>query len=164
MKKFILILLIAFIANFSVHAQSSAKVIYAELGGPGVASINYDMRFKKQEDGLGFRAGIGGFSLSENSDGSKAGILFVPLGINYLLGKDQKNYFEIGADFTYVNASSKDPINTSQNFNTSFGSIILGYRLAPVRGGFSFRGFICPVFGSWGFDPLYGGISFGYKF
>ena len=44
-------------------AQGPAKAIFFELGGPGLASINYDMRFSKSEKGLGARAGVGGFSI-----------------------------------------------------------------------------------------------------
>lgn len=162
MKKFIYLFLVAFTFNFSVKAQSAAKAVYAEIGGPGLASINYDMRFKKEEGGFGFRVGVGGFSLSDNY-GSSAGIILVPVGINYLLGKDQKNYFEVGAGFTYVNASAKDSYS-SDNFSTSFGNLTLGYRLAPARGGFFFKAEITPVFGKGFFIPYYGGIGFGYKF
>ena len=163
MKKLLLLLLIAFTINCPVDAQKAAKAVYAELGGPGLASINYDMRFKPQEGGLGFRVGVGGFSLSDDFNNSKTGILLVPVGINYLIGKDQKNYFEVGAGFTYVNASSKD-IYSSDNFSTSFGNLTLGYRLAPAKGGFFFKAEITPVFGKGFFIPYYGGVAFGYKF
>ncbi len=163
MKKLLLSLLIVFILNISVDAQSAAKAAYAELGGPGLASINYDMRFKKEEGGLGFRVGVGGFSLSDGYKGSNAGVLLVPVGLNYLIGKDQKNYFEIGAGFTYVNASAKDNFNSS-NFSTSFGNLTLGYRLAPAKGGFFFKAQMTPVFGKGFFIPYWAGIAFGYKF
>lgn len=161
MKKTILIECTG-LGTIDLKAQSTAKAVYAELGGPGLASFNYDMRFKKQEAGLGFRVGGGGFSLSDGI-GSHSGVLSVPVGLNYLIGKDQKNYFEVGAGFTYINGSSKDDFS-SENFSTSFGNLTLGYRLAPAKGGFFFKAQITPVFGSGFFIPYFGGIAFGYKF
>ena len=128
---------------------------YVELGGPGLASFNFDTRFAPKEDGLGGRVGIGGFSISGES------IIFVPVGLNYLLGKDTKNYFEIGGGVTPVFASSSVD---DDNFSTTFGHILFGYRMQPKEGGFLFRAFISPVFGSGFFIPYYGGVSFGYKF
>jgi len=87
MKKSIILILIS--ASYS-HAQ--APQVYAELGGPSVAGINFDSRFSKKENGIGGRIGFGGFSI----DGS--GVLFIPVGINYLIGKpESKNYLELGA-------------------------------------------------------------------
>src|SRR6218665_2902340 len=86
-------------------AQQAAKSVYGELGGPGIASINYDMRFQKKDNGLGFRVGIGGFSVrSEYSDGSseRLSLFTVPLGLNYLIGNDGRHYFEVGAGATIV--------------------------------------------------------------
>ena len=154
MKK--IISLFVFVSIFTeMYGQSAAKAVYAEIGGPGLASANFDMRFQPREDGFGFRVGVGGFAI----DG--ANILTVPVGINYLIGKDQKNYFEIGAGFTYINA--KDTY-ASDNFSSSFGNLTLGYRLAPANGGFFFKAAITPVFGSGFFIPYYAGIAFGYKF
>ncbi len=59
------------------------KIIFLEGLGAGVyASVNFDMRFKKDEnDGFGFRAGVGNsFILDEN-------IMTIPLGVNYVFGK-----------------------------------------------------------------------------
>lgn len=161
MRKFFLIVF-GCICLTAGKAQRAAKAVYAELGGPGLASANFDMRFAKKEDGFGWRVGIGGFSLGDGSGGN-AGILMVPVGLNYIIGKDQKNYFEVGAGFTYLNLTSNDNYS-SDNFNTSFGNLTIGYRLAPVKGGFFFKAQITPVFGSGWFFPYYGGIGFGYKF
>jgi len=163
MKKIIIIVLVSLFFKDPLNAQG-AKSVYFELGGPGLASFNFDMRFGDKEDGLGGRVGIGGFSISSN-DGfggrDRVGVVFIPVGINYLLGKDGKNYFELGAGVTPVIASSSF---NDDNFSTTFGHIIFGYRLQPRDGGFTFRAFISPVFGSFGFIPYYGGVSFGYKF
>jgi len=162
MKKKIVTVIIGLIALTTVHSQ--AKSVYFELGGPGLASFNFDMRFGHKEDGFGGRVGIGGFSISSD-DGSggkdKVGVVFIPIGVNYLLGKDGKNYFELGGGVTPVIASSSF---NDENFSTTFGHLLFGYRMQPQNGGFTFRAFISPVFGSGFFIPYYGGVSFGYKF
>lgn len=162
MQKLRILLILPLFFCFKSQAQS-AKAVYAEIGGPGLASANFDMRFTKNEDGLGGRIGIGGFTLSDGFDDSRFTIITVPVGLNYLIGKDGKNYFEVGAGFTYVGASTKYDSSTD-NFNSSFGNITLGYRLAPANGGFMFKAQITPVFGRGFFMPYFAGIGFGYKF
>ncbi len=151
------------------NAQKAAKSVYAELGGAGLASINYDMRLQKKEDGLGFRVGVGGFSIRVNDFNGgtdKTGILTVPLELNYLLGKDNRNYFEVGAGATIVSVTNKNSNSSFQDdqFSSTFGHLYLGYRLQPAEGGFLFRAGITPIFGKGYFIPYYAGISFGYKF
>ena len=149
------------LCSYACHAQ--AKSMYFELGGPGLASINYDMRFQKTEGGLGGRIGIGGFSLSE--DGDKVSAIFLPIGVNYLLGKDERNYFEIGGGITPVFISSNSSsAQDDDNFTSTFGHLNFGYRLQPKNGGFLFRAGIVPIFNKNGFVPYYFGLSFGYKF
>ena len=141
----------------TVNAQTGAKSVYFELGGAGLASINYDMRFQKKEDGLGFKVGVGGF----NIDGVSA--LFVPVGLNYLLSKDERNYFEIGGGVTIVSYKD-DYYDEDGSFSSTFGHAYFGYRLQPKNGGFLFRAGITPIFNKEGFLPYWAGISFGYKF
>ncbi len=155
MKKLFFAVLFLVGAN-AVNAQA-AKSIHFELGGPGLASFNFDTRFGPKEDGIGGRIGIGGFGVDGES------VIFVPIGLNYLLGKDNKNYFEIGGGVTPVFISEELNDNDG-NFSTTFGHILFGYRMQPQNGGFTFRAFISPVFGSGFFIPYYGGVSFGYKF
>lgn len=144
--------------SISASAQSPGKSIYFELGGPGFASINYDMRFQKKQDGLGFRVGVGGFSV----DGE--GALFIPVGLNYLIGKDTKHYFEVGGGATFVNATDFS-IGSDNTDNTAvFGYTSFGYRFQPATSGFVFRAAIVPIFGRGFFIPYYAGVSFGYKF
>lgn len=151
MKKLLLFLSFSCAAITTVHAQS----VYAEIGGPGLASINFDTRFGRSESGIGGRIGVGGFSV----DGD--GIVTIPIGLNYLIGKDHKNYFELGAGVTPLFLSGKD---ISGNFSSTFGHLWIGYRLQPQNGGFTFRAGICPIFGNGFFVPYYAGLSFGYKF
>lgn len=157
MKKSVLIIALL-LGMYSAYSQA-AKSIYFELGGPGLASFNFDTRFTNKEDGIGGRVGVGGFSI----DGT--GAVFFPIQINYLLGKDNKNYFEFGGGVTPVIISG-DLIDDDGNdrFTGTFGHLTFGYRMQPLNGGFTFRAFISPVFGEGGFLPYYGGVSFGYKF
>lgn len=151
-----------FLILFSIKSSAQAKIIYAEIGGPGIASANFDMRFSKNEKGIGGRIGVGGFSLSNSFD-ERSTIFTLPVGLNYLLGKDNKNYFEVGAGFTYVGGTSKYAFE-SETFSSSFGNLTIGYRLAPANGGFTFKAQITPLFGKGLFFPYYGGLGFGYKF
>ena len=152
MKKLFIILF----GMIAVSQTSTAQSVYAELGGPGLASLNFDTRFSKTNGGFGGRVGVGGFSI----DGS--GIVFVPVGLNYLISKDNRNFFEVGAGVTPVFGSGD--LADGDNFSSTFGHVLLGYRMQPADGGFTFRAFISPVFGSGYFIPYYGGVSFGYKF
>jgi len=156
MRKSFFVFACALIISVASQGQA-AKSMFFELGGPGIASLNFDTRFSNREDGIGGRVGIGGFSIDNE------GVVFIPIGLNYILGKDQKNYFEIGAGITPLIASG-DFSNDGGNFTTTFGHLLFGYRMQPASGGFTFRAFICPVFGNGFFVPYYGGVSFGYKF
>jgi hypothetical protein len=165
MRKIFILTTLCFCISFLSKAQTAAKSIYAELGGPGLISFNFDTRFTKKEDGIGGRIGFGGFSFRDFFDDGKTTVIFVPIGLNYLMGKDHKNYFELGAGVTpvfssYTGSNSAD----DETFTSTFGHLLFGYRLQPANGGFTFRGFISPVFSKDGFLPYYGGISLGYKF
>ncbi len=171
MRKIPALLLAAILTGFYSEAQvtvpeptpsvpptatgSPAKAVYAELGGPGLVSINYDMRFSRASDGVGFRAGFGGFSIKKTS------VIFVPLGLNYITSKNNRDYFEAGAGGTIVSSTVGDGDGPFQN---SFGFINLGYRKQPAEGGYFFRATLTPVFGKGFFWPYYAGVSFGYTF
>ena len=157
MKKIIGLLIVSLTFITATYGQSAAKAVYAEIGGPGLLSANFDMRFANKENGAGFRVGVGAFSVNSTS------VVTVPLGLNYLIGKDKKNYFEVGAGFTYLNVKEKNT-KSSKNFKSSFGDVTLGYRLAPAKGGFFFKAEITPVFGDGFFIPYFGGLGLGYKF
>ncbi len=162
MKFLITLCLFVFCYQLTV-AQSNAKTVYFELGGPGLASINYDMRLSGRDDGIGFRVGVGGFSVNDDYE-NKTTALFIPTGLNYLVGKDGKNYFEFGGGFTIVSISQSSSSRSDGTFSTSFGYLNFGYRLQPKNGGFLFRAGVVPIFNKYGFIPYYAGVSFGYKF
>ena len=145
------------LATYSLASSQSAQSVYFELGGPGISSFNYDVRFSGREGGLGGRIGLGFSNIIDHG----SSVTYLPLGINYLLGKDKKHYFEIGGGFTPVINSGPD---ADSAISESFGHLLLGYRFQPIQKGFTFRVFICPVYGSGILVPYYAGISGGYKF
>lgn len=161
MKKNFITLFCCIFLSALCCAQSPAKAIFFEIGGPGLASLNYDMRFRNSEKGIGGRIGIGGFSLGSGDDRTTA--IFVPFAINQIMSKDEKNYFEIGAGITAVFLKGADA-DKKENFRSSFGHIDIAYRMQPKHNGFFFRAAITPIFNKHFFWPYYAGVSIGYKF
>lgn len=140
----------------STERLSPKQNIFVELGGQGLLlTFNYDTRFSKRSDGIGGRAGIGYIKL-----GDIASTVTIPIGINYLLGRNGK-YFEMGIGTTFVG-------NTFLNDGSGFeavGTMSFAYRVQPEDGGFNFRIGITPIFGAQGggyFMPYYAGLSLGY--
>ena len=160
MRHYFALVFLLIISHYSASAQSAAKSIYFELGGAGLATFNYDMRFQKKEDGLGFKVGAGGYNIDQQR------ALFFPAGLNYLFGKDGKNYFEVGAGITIVSFKDRyyDINNERPKFTATFGHAFFGYRLQPKNGGFLFRAGLTPIFMRGTFFPYWAGVSFGYKF
>ena len=152
MKKIFLVFTLA-MAAFHFAAAQYAQSVYFELGGPGIASLNYDFRLSGKLKGLGARMGIG-----SNFEGSS--VYYLPIGFNYLIGKE-KHFFEMGAGFTPV-FGNKTPGDSA--ISESFGHLLFGYRFQPLNEGLTFRAFACPVFNRNKFVPYYAGLSVGYKF
>lgn len=158
MKQVISTLLIVILSCSVTFAQMNtkpAKVVYAEAGGPGLLSLNYDMRLSNSQDGFGFRAGFGGWSIKDSR------LLLVPVGVNYLSTRNNRDYFEAGAGTTIVSNSEG---SGEGPFKSSFGFLSVGYRKQPAEGGYLFRASLVPVFGKGFFWPYYAGVSFGYAF
>lgn len=164
MKPLYLITILAIIPLLS-KAQKATKTVYAELGGPGFLSANYDARLLRSNKGLGFRVGVGTVF-----DSYTAGIT-IPVGINYLVGKE-KNFLELGLGASYVHLPS---VNQDQPFNFPKESFIapygwIGYRYQPIQKGFTFRAGVCPFFRDLNIpkvvlsENIFAGLSFGYSF
>ncbi|MFC3414937.1 hypothetical protein [Algoriphagus hitonicola] len=165
MKNFILISVL-FIGLSNLQAQTTepreqGKAFYLELFGNGITySLNYDQRFQKRMDGLGFKAGASFLSLGGSSVGT------VPVGLNYLLGKEGK-FFEMGMGSTLIfgGGNTDFAVGDGEPLDTYFlGTMTFGYRSEPTDGGFLFRANLTPIFGGFGFYPFFGGISVGYAF
>lgn len=159
-------------------AQSEApakynKAIFVELLGNGLGvTANYDMRLTKgRQDGLGFRAGVGGLGLgTADSDGTSttSSLVTFPLSLNYLVGQ-RRSAFEAGVGLTPVYASmavqkTNNPGVTEADGWGTTGFVNLGYRYQPLNNGFVFRFDWTPAFNSAGFSPAWFGMSIGYGF
>ena len=157
MKKLFSVLICSIVFNTFSFAQSANNTVFFELLGPGLASFNYDTRFTKKSDGWGGRIGIGGFGDRYES------VITLPIGVNYITSGDNKNFFEVGINYTFVKADY--PIFDFGDYNSiSFTTLNFGYRKQPIKNGFVFRAAINPIIADGAFNPFYFGIGFGYKF
>ncbi len=171
-----------FLTNSSAQTSSSKFLeaaprqnIYVELGGNGVASnAMYESRLKKSADGIGFKAGVGGFTSFYEK------VFTLPLGVNWLLTKDNKHFFEMGFGATFLHYEDKfdwgwpggsyDPYPvdvaglTIDAKNSVFGHMTLGYRRQPANGGIMWGVAVTPQFNENGFWPVWFGVKFGYSF
>lgn len=134
------------------------QAVYGELFGRGLLfSANYDRRFNKRTDGLGFSGGMGYLSIDGVS------IFTIPVSINYLLGKKGK-FFELGAGASYFTVDVSDVNKASSSGSTVIGTTTIGYRSQPENGGFMFRAGFNQFYKNNNFIPYYPYISFGYSF
>ncbi|NTS43389.1 hypothetical protein HRG84_21090 [Flavisolibacter sp. BT320] len=137
--------------------SASASQLYFEAGGSAIIySLNFDSRFGKKENGLGFRIGAGG----AGSEG--VGYFAVPVQLNYLLGENGK-YLELGAGGTYVNVDNDDFL--FEDGSTVAANIVIGFRSQPfAKKGLTWRIAFTPFVGSGvGFQP-FAGASIGFRF
>ena len=168
---------------FSASAQDAyAKNIYLEGLGAGLLwSANYDMRLNRGvQDGLGFRAGIGGFRIgldgtfNEQEVDLDLNVTTFPLQVNYLIGSGRSS-LEIGGGITpaLINYSGSGEFEVfGETFEVpedgrslnAYGTFTLGYRFQPLDNGVSFRVNWSPQVGPGYFNPTWGGISLGYHF
>ncbi len=171
MKKILLlsvllsILILPTQAQFEPDQIKYSKAVFIELGGNGLLfSTNYEMRFKKGvQDGLGFRAGVGGISVTDDIR-NRVSVLTFPLAINNIIGK-RRSAFETGVGITPVIASAQGT-SFANDFKTTgiIGFINIGYRFQPIKNGFLFKINWTPVISGGGFEPRWFGISLGYGF
>jgi hypothetical protein len=155
------VMLFFYVSSHAQNVSAHASQAYFELfGAGGAASLNYDARFSKKENGLGYRVGIGGEFFYSSSLGTSTSVA-IPLGLNYLFGK-RKHYFELGAGGTPFFG---DEMSYPKNY---FGAnLSAGYRLTPFRKkGVSFRaGYMQWLIFSNGTDfTPYLYLSVGYRF
>jgi hypothetical protein len=163
MKKISILLALVLLLSIFANAQTRAKAIFLEGGGPGVGSINFDMRFTHSNAGWGARVGVGYVSATDNT--SKVTIFAIPLGVNYLLAlnENQSHFLEGGLGGSFIRLTGLSP-NNSFFLNGSFGFAEIGYRYAPATKGILFRINWTPLFSDRSFNAAYGGLSLGWKF
>lgn len=174
-KQIVALQILMLLLNHFVDAQQppSGKAFQVQLeafGPASLLSVNFDSRFGKKENGLGFRAGLGGSPLGMFGVSCNAGTqISVPLGINYLVGKT-KHLLELGGGFvpTIISGTKRYCPDLATGFfsdeTQSYAFLLAGYRYQPVQQKRkTYRIFISPLFQS-GFSPkLWGGASIGFR-
>lgn len=121
------------------------KNIYLELLGSNILyGVNFDVRLQKgRMDGLGFRAGIGGFSTSLNDEDSDltVGLVTFPLEVNHLVGKGRSSLVTgVGLLPVYATASGQGDFSNhefvqGEGLALMGGFLTFGYRLQPRKSG-----------------------------
>ncbi|MBL7744358.1 MAG: hypothetical protein JNN00_12855 [Chitinophagaceae bacterium] len=163
MRKSILLFAALLVTSPALFAQGN-KSVFFEIGGNGIGfSGNFDGRFSKKENGLGFRAGIGFVpGTADNGLIDFSTILTIPVGLNYVAGKGP-HHFEAGLGATYVSGSFS-LLDSDEEKGSGVGFVPSGgYRYASPEKGLQARVFISPFFGSGG-SVFWAGLSIGYKF
>ncbi len=173
-RNYLLIILLCLSADFVFAQEDTVKLkdlsrhktrlvtdrppqaVYFLLGGSGpLLSANYDRRFGKRVNGLGFSGGVGYYGAIGIN------IVSFPVSINYLFGH-QTHFFEAGTGATFLTANVGGIFDNAHH-SVVFYHLSLGYRHQPTRGGFFFRGGITPLFFNGGtFTSYY--LGFGYNF
>jgi len=167
--------------NLSLSAQdgkTANKLVYTELGGPGVImSANFDSRFlSSSQVGFGFRLGAGfgygkyieydvypEYTVSRSESRSYYSI---PAGLNYIFGKPNfAHSFEVGAGVTFL-TRKVSLFYYSKNVKPGnvIGFFTFMYRMIPKDGGFSWRAGLTPIIGTSGDLYPMGAVGFGYVF
>ena len=159
--------------------RSANKLVYTELGGPGVImSANFDSRFKSNERlGFGYRLGVGfgvgkvktkwvdnqwGYTYIENI---KRSYYSIPAGLNYVFGKSNSaKTFEVGGGVTFLTHKVSLYFRQVEKQGHVIGFLAFMYRIMPENGGFSFRIGCTPIIGTSGDLMTMGAVGFGYAF
>ena len=125
------------------------KNIYAEFFGSNlIVGVNYDQRLNRgRQDGIGFRAGIGGLSASGTYESTdiNAGIVTFPLEFNHILGKRRSGLITgVGILPVYATATAEGVLTNNQTvveegFGLVGGFLNIGYRAQPLRNGVMFQ-------------------------
>lgn len=161
-----------YISAFSQQKISPhASQLQLEVFGPGsLFSINFDMRFAKKQNGLGFRVGLGGSSLGTLGESCNSGAqLSLPIGLNYLIGKND-HYVEIGGGIvpTVVGGTKVLCIGFQPDFFSdeiqTYEYVLAGYRFQPgIKKRMTYRAFISPLFQPEYATKFWGGVSIGVR-
>ena len=178
MKKYLLSIIAIVTLHQSLQAQNDGianKLLYAELGGPGVLiSVNFDARFNSKERlGFGYRLGVGFGDGDTENDLNIWGYngyidrtyYSIPVGLNYIFGKpNSANAFEVGAGITFLTRKVSLYNYDVEKPGHAIGFLTFMYRVVPANGGFSFRIGLTPIIGTAGDLVPMGAVSFGYAF
>lgn len=163
MKQLFIFLLFSVLnTTFSFSQESSRhQAAYLEGFGSGIVfSFNYESRFKPKPDGFGYRAGLGLTGING------VRVITVPLGINYLLGKE-KNFFELGMGVTFVGLTDTQLVSTNSSSLPDAGTVNgffnIGYRRV-FGSGLMLKAGISPIFTPDEITLFWPLIGFGFHF
>jgi hypothetical protein len=142
----------------AVVTDRPPQAVYFLIGGSGpLLSVNYDRRFSKRVNGLGFTAGLGYYAELG------ASIFSVPASLNYLIGR-KSHFLELAAGTTFISATIPDFFDSENSSASGFiHHVSAGYRYQPIRGGFFFRGGFIELF-SQGESATSAYLGFGYNY
>ena len=113
--------------------------VYVQLlGSAGLGAVMYDTRFRQGADGgWGGAAGVGYIpALGGITDHA---LLSMPLEVNYLWGKDGKNFFDLGGGITILAGRDIEYVLPIPTINAS-------YRYQPRKGTFFKIGYSTGLF------------------
>jgi hypothetical protein len=147
--------------------RDSNNALFVELlGSAGLYSINYERFIGDFSIRLG--GSYFGASGTTTANASASVSLFtMPLTFSYLGIHGGSHHLDLGLGPVLVVASGSN--SSTSGAGAAFsgtgvgGTAIIGYRYAPLQGGFMFRAAFTPIFGTGGFQP-WGGLAFGYVF
>jgi hypothetical protein len=126
--------------NRKIVTDRPPQAVYFGIGGSGpLFSVNYDRRFGKRLNGLGFTAGVGFFGETGST------IFSIPASLNYLFGK-QSHFLELAAGATYLTSSYDAFDGSNGSESLIMGHVNVGYRYQPAKGGFFARTGVSPLF------------------
>ena len=133
------------------------QAVYFLIGGSGpIFSVNYDRRFFKRVNGLGFAVGAG-FASSLGIS-----VFSIPASLNYLIGRNS-HFFEVAGGATFASATVDLFDDQPERGSFFIYHVNAGYRYQPTRGGFFIRAGISPLFAySESITSYYVGV--GYNF
>jgi hypothetical protein len=171
MTKHYLIILTLIIPIYT-FSQNRSKAIFGEiLGQTSMISVNFDSRFKKSNEGLGFRVGYGisnAFACKECDFIVLKGNI-IPISVNYLLGK-KKHHLELGTGLTAFIASKDSPALPilglgigDYSLSKNYGTFTIGYRYYKKSPSLLFGISWVPTYNKYDLNPKNVGISIGYK-
>jgi len=127
--------------------REAPNAFYVEGGGP---AIFYSVNYERAISDVAIRVGAGYYASGGTS------WLGVPITVSYLGIGSKKHMFEIGAGVAIHHFSDgADSLSLNSGGDETFvlGTVILGYRLEPPKGGFMLRAGLAPVFNGSAFIP-----------
>ncbi len=133
-------------AAASAQERTARNGLYVELGGNGgVWSLNYE-RFLT--DDLSLRIG-GSYTSITDTAGTSVTLATFPLTASWLGLRSGGHALELGAGVVFASATLSTGNFGAEAFGSAaIGTAIVGYRYAPLDGGFTLRLAFTPLFGN----------------